>query len=162
MTQTTKASKQFPILNKNRHGWMRGFLFSYPESDWLRQIPAGCALYSHLLLSPTHIHPPRPCRFTDGVFACLPSACGSTNTFFEIAPIGLRKVVRWWVKHRLWDRLFGGSKLRQQGRLTIFGGWLSPTISPISLLHSQESGLVARQARCFAVSKCTHFSARKP
>ena len=158
MKQTAKTSKQFPITGKNRHDWMRLFLLSLSESDWLRLILAGYAIYPHLLLSLTDNHSQRPYPLTDGILAYLPVAGGRAN----INPAGTEKAVRWWVKHRLWDRPFWRSKLRQQGSPIIFWGWLSPTISPVSTLHSRESGIVARQARCFAVPECTHFSARKP
>ena len=51
------------------------------------------------------------------------------------------KVVKMWVKYRLWDRPFLGSKLRQQGSPTIFAGWRMPTISRITALHSRALDL---------------------
>ena len=146
MNQTTKASKHFPITTPNRHDRMRVFLLSQPESERLHRILAGCAFYPHLLLSLTRnylqrIRCQRPCRLTDGVFVCLPVAGGRVNTFIEVASMGARKAVRWWVKHRLWDRSFWGSKLGQQGRPTIFGGWTSPIIPPVSPLTTRRLAL---------------------
>jgi len=146
VNQTTKASKHFPITNNNRHEETRFFLLSQPGSEWFRLILAVCALYPHLLLSLTgnylqRIRCQRPRRFADGIFACLLAACGSANAFLEMNPVAAGEAVRWWVKHRLWDRPFWGSKLRQQGRPTIFGGWTSPIIPPVSPLTTRRLAL---------------------
>jgi hypothetical protein len=142
-------------------------LLSQPESNGLRQVFAGSGIYPHLLSPPIYIHSQRmwcqrPCCLTDGVFACLSGACGSTRLFFEIASSRAGKAAGWWVKHRLWDWLFEGANLRQQGSPTIFGVWRSPTISRISTRCRRQSGLVARPAGRFAVPESTHFFARKP
>ena len=158
MTQTTKASKQFPIRSKNRHERMRGLLLSQPESDGLRQVPAGCRICPRHQFPLIDSHMQRPCCLPDGVFACLPAARERANAFFEINPSREGKAARWWVKHRLWDRPFWGAKLRQQGSPTIFGVWRSPTISRISTRYSRQSGLAGR----FAVPEFIHLSARKP
>ncbi len=162
MDQTTKVAKHFPIINKTRHESMRVFWLSQPESKWPRLILVGCIFYPHLLLSLTrnflhHMLCQRLRRLADGVFACLLVAFGRANAFWEMTLTGTGKGGRWWVKHRLWDRLFGGSKLRQQGSPTIFEWWLSPTISPVFTLYSRGSSIVARQANRFSEPKFTHF-----
>ncbi len=142
MKQKDKALKQSPILNKNWHKWMRLFLRFGPESDWLHQIHAYFTNYPQHLFSPTEIYQwirsQQDRYLMDGVFACLLTFRRWTNTFFEIDFIGLIKGVRWWGKHRLWERPFRGAKLRQQGSPTIFAGWPSPTILPISCFTVAE------------------------
>ncbi len=160
MNQTTKVAKHFPITNKTRHESMRVFLLSQTESECLRLLLADCLLYPHLLLSLTYTYLHRmlgqQTRFlVDGVFACLLVASGRANPFLEMTLTGTGNGGRWWAKHRLWDRPFGGSKLRQQGSPTIFEWWLSPTISPVFIRHSRESGIVARQARRFTLPEFT-------
>jgi hypothetical protein len=78
-------------------------------------------------------------------------------------PIGLSlsftswdcNVFKMWVKHRLWDRLFWVSKLRQQGSPTIFAGWRDPTISCNVMLQSQEINAIGMRFGCFPVPEYT-------
>lgn len=157
MNQTTKASKHFPITNKNRPERMRAFLLSQPESEQSWPPLAGCVLTPHLLLTQTGNHSQRPYHLANGVFACLPVAGERVDAFWEMNPMTAGNTVKRWAKQRLWDRPLGRSKLRQQGSPTIFVGRANPTILPISTLHSRETGVAATHGGRPVVPAFTRF-----
>ncbi len=74
---------------------------------------------------------------------------------FMQLPYWVGKVVKMWVKQRLWERPFWGAKLRQQGRPTIFPVDVNPTISRFTMRFKQEIRFAAISAGSFPLPQFT-------
>lgn len=154
MNQKNQTSKQFSIINRNRHEAVPVF--------WLSQSKRGRIFIGRtlspqqqlaLLVSPAQqTHLP-----TNAVLACLSVNGVASWPHPAIKPAAVAKGVKRGAKQRLWDRPFCRSKLKQQGSPTIFAGQARPIIYPHAARRKRQIDGVVKPSQRSRVRTFPHF-----